>query len=148
MMIVTLIGYHVAGLTGALVATLAMCGPTAVLAYFLGRTWDRFKDAPWRIAVQAGLVPISVGLVGASAIVLTRAADHNWVAVADHRRDGRGRLLDAVESALDVRRRRPGRSCRPGLIAGSSKSRLLFLAETLSATRGDARIGLRARGVA
>ena len=52
-----------------------------MLAHFLGRTWDRFKDAPWRIAVQAGVVPISVGLVGASAIVLTRAADHSWVAV-------------------------------------------------------------------
>jgi chromate transporter len=80
-MLVTLIGYHVAGLAGAMVTTLAMCGPTAVLAHFLGRTWDRFKDAPWRMAVQAGLVPISVGLVGASAIVLTRAADHSWVAV-------------------------------------------------------------------
>jgi chromate transporter len=79
-MIVTLIGYHVAGLGGAIVTTLAMCGPTAVLAHFLGRAWDRFKDAPWRVAVQAGLVPISVGLIGASAIVLTRAADHNWVA--------------------------------------------------------------------
>lgn len=79
-MIVTLIGFHVAGLAGALVATLAMCGPTAVLALYLGRTWDRFKHAPWRVAVQAGLVPISVGLVGASAIVLTRAADHNWIA--------------------------------------------------------------------
>ena len=81
-MLVTLIGYHVAGLTGAVVTTLAMCGPTAILAQYLGRTWDRFKDAPWRMAVQAGLVPISVGLVGASAIVLTRAADHNWVAGA------------------------------------------------------------------
>lgn len=80
-MIVTLIGYHVAGFSGALVTTLAMCGPTAVLAHFLGRTWDRFKDAPWRIAVQEGLVPISVGLIGASAIVLTQAADRSWVAV-------------------------------------------------------------------
>ena len=79
-MLVTLIGYHVAGVAGALVTTLAMCGPTAVLAHFLGRTWDRFKDAPWRMAVQAGVVPISVGLVGASAIVLTGAADHSWVA--------------------------------------------------------------------
>ena len=79
-MLVTLIGYHVAGVAGALVTTLAMCGPTAVLAHFLGRTWDRFKDAHWRVVVQAGLVPISVGLVGASAIVLTRASDHNWVA--------------------------------------------------------------------
>jgi chromate transporter len=80
-MIVTLIGYHVAGLGGAIVATLAMCGPTAVLAHFLGRTWDGFKDAPWRVTVQAGLVPISVGLIGASAIVLTQAADHSWVAI-------------------------------------------------------------------
>jgi chromate transporter len=79
-MLVTLIGYHVAGFSGALVTTLAMCGPTAVLALFLGRTWDRFKDAKWRVAVQEGLVPISVGLVGATAIVLTRAADHNWMA--------------------------------------------------------------------
>jgi chromate transporter len=79
-MLVTLIGYHVAGFGGAVVTTLAMCGPTAVLASFLGRTWERFKDARWKIVVQAGLVPISVGLVGASAIVLTRASDHNWVA--------------------------------------------------------------------
>jgi len=79
-MLVTLIGYHVAGVAGALVTTLAMCGPTAVLAHFLGRTWDRFKDAPWRMAVQGGVVPISVGLVGASAIVLTGAANHSWVA--------------------------------------------------------------------
>jgi len=79
-MLVTLIGYHVAGLAGAVVTTFAMCGPTAILAHFLGRVWDRFKDAPWRIFVQAGLVPISVGLVGASAIVLTRAADHSWIA--------------------------------------------------------------------
>ena len=81
-MLVTLIGYHVAGIAGALVTTLAMCGPTAVLAHFLGRTWDRFKDsavARWRC--RPALVPISVGLVGASAIVLTGAADHSWVAV-------------------------------------------------------------------
>ena len=87
-MIVTLIGYHVAGVAGALVTTLAMCGPTAMLAHFLGRTWDRFKDAPWRVVVQAGLVPISVGLVGASAIVLTAPRTHNWVAgviTAGHR---------------------------------------------------------------
>jgi chromate transporter len=79
-MIVTLVGYHVAGFSGALVATLAMCGPTAVLAFFFARAWDRFKGARWRVVIQAGLVPVSVGLVGASAYVLARTADHNWVA--------------------------------------------------------------------
>lgn len=76
-MLVTLIGYHVAGVTGALITTFAMCGPTAVLAHFLGTAWDRFKHAPWRVAVQSGLVPISVGLVGASAIVLSQASVHS-----------------------------------------------------------------------
>lgn len=75
--IVALIGYHVAGLAGASVAITAMVVPTCVMAYFVARTWDRFKDARWRVAVQAGLVPVSLGLIGASAFVLARAADHN-----------------------------------------------------------------------
>jgi chromate transporter len=78
--IVALIGYHVAGFSGAAVAISAMCGPTCVLAFFVARTWDRFKDAHWRMAVQAGLVPVSLGLIGASAFVLARAADHNFYA--------------------------------------------------------------------
>lgn len=79
-MIVTLIGFHLAGLIGAMVATLAMCGPTAVLAYLLGRAWDRVRDARWRAVVESGLVPISVGLVAASAAVLTIATSTNLVA--------------------------------------------------------------------
>jgi len=75
--IVTLIGYHVAGLAGAAVATAAMCGPTCLLAFLVARTWDRFKGARWRIAIQAGLVPVSLGLIAASAFVLARTADHN-----------------------------------------------------------------------
>lgn len=79
-MIVTLIGFHLAGLLGAVVATLAMCGPTAVLAYLLGRAWDRFKEARWRTVVESGLVSISVGLVAASAVVLTIATSVNPLA--------------------------------------------------------------------
>jgi chromate transporter len=78
--IVALIGYHVAGLAGAGVAIGAMCGPTCVLAYLMARTWDRFKEARWRIALQAGLVPVSIGLIGASAFVLARTTDHNFYA--------------------------------------------------------------------
>lgn len=80
--IVTLIGYHVAGFAGAAVATTAMCGPTCVLAFYITRFWDRFKQARWRIAIQAGLVPVSLGLIGASAFVLARVADHNVYAAA------------------------------------------------------------------
>lgn len=78
--ITTLIGYHVAGMAGALVATVAMVGPTCVATYFITRAWDRFRDAPLRIAVQAGLVPVSIGLLAASAWILAWATDTSWVA--------------------------------------------------------------------
>jgi chromate transporter len=78
----TLIGYHVAGLTGAFVATAAMCGPTCLLAFWVGRVWDRFKDAPWRAAIQAGLVPVSIGLLAASAFVIARSAGGSLANIA------------------------------------------------------------------
>ena len=80
--IVTLIGYHVAGLLGALITTAAMCGPTCVVAFYVGDAWERFKDAPWRAAVQSGLLPISIGLIAASAFVVASVAAHNFVAVS------------------------------------------------------------------
>jgi chromate transporter len=80
--LVTLIGYHVAGISGAAVTTVAMCGPTCVFAYFVGRVWERFKYAPWRMAIQAGLVPVSIGLVAASAYLIARAANQDWVTLA------------------------------------------------------------------
>jgi chromate transporter len=80
--IVTLIGYHVAGAMGALVATLAMCGPTCIFAFYVGGVWERFKDAPWRTVIQAGLFPISIGLIFASAFVIAWATAQNWAAVA------------------------------------------------------------------
>jgi chromate transporter len=80
LIIVTLIGYHAAGLAGALVATVAMCGPTCVVAFWVGRIWDRFKEARWRIAIQAGLVPVSIGLMAASAYIVAGVADHNAIA--------------------------------------------------------------------
>ena len=80
--IVTLIGYHVAGLLGALVATLAMCGPTCVFAFYVGHAWERFREAPWRAAIQAGLFPISIGLIASSAFVVASVSAHNFAAVA------------------------------------------------------------------
>ncbi len=80
--VVTLIGWEVAGILGALAATLAMIGPTSVLAYLVGRVWHRFREARWRVAIQNGVTPMTIGLVAASAYVLSRAADTGLVAVA------------------------------------------------------------------
>ena len=80
-LIVTLIGYSVAGIFGALAATLAMCGPTAVLAYYVSRLLARSSASRWPAVIQAALVPLSIGLMSASALVLAQAADRTWLAV-------------------------------------------------------------------
>jgi chromate transporter len=81
-LIVSLVGWKVAGLAGAVVAMVAMCGPSSVLAYWFTQGWDRFRDAPLRTAVQRALAPVTVGLVVSSGYVLTRTTDHSWPAYA------------------------------------------------------------------
>jgi chromate transporter len=75
---VTLIGYHVAGVVGALVATFAMCGPACAVAFWVAQVFHRFREKKWRIAVQAGLVPLSIGLIASVALIIARSADHDW----------------------------------------------------------------------
>jgi chromate transporter len=81
-LVVTLIGWKVAGLAGALVATAAVCAPSCVLTFAVSQIWQRFRDAPWRIAVEAGLVPVTVGLMLAGGYLLTLSADHSLAAFA------------------------------------------------------------------
>lgn len=81
-MIVALIGQHVAGPLGAVVAMVAMIGPTAFLACAVARVFDRYRQARWRRAVEAGLVPVTIGLFAAAAWVVVRAADQNFTAIA------------------------------------------------------------------
>jgi chromate transporter len=79
-LIVTLIGYSVAGIAGGLAATLAMCGPTAILAYWVSRFLRRSSQSRWPAIIQAALVPLSIGLMGASALVLALTSDRTWMA--------------------------------------------------------------------
>jgi chromate transporter len=79
-LIVTLIGYSVAGIAGALAATLAMCGPTAILAYWVSRFLRRSSQSRWPAIIQAALVPLSIGLMGASGLVLALTSDRTWIA--------------------------------------------------------------------
>jgi chromate transporter len=75
-LVVSLIGYHVAGIAGALVATLAMAGPSALLAMLVVSVWDRFQGARWRRVTQAGLFPVIVGLALSGGCLITVAAAH------------------------------------------------------------------------
>jgi chromate transporter len=78
MMVVSLIGWRVAGLPGALVSTLAIAGPTSVLTYLTAGLWFEWRDKPVRKAIQAGLLPVTIGLVMASAALITKSTTLDW----------------------------------------------------------------------
>lgn len=80
-LLVTLIGFHVAGIAGALLATAAMIGPSCLLTYVAARTWQRFEQSRGRATLQASFVPLSLGLIAASALVLARTVDVSFLAV-------------------------------------------------------------------
>ena len=72
MLISTLVGWQVAGLPGALVATAGMTFPSCALTLAVSSIWFRFRDANWRRVVQTGITPVTVGLIGAGATLLAR----------------------------------------------------------------------------
>lgn len=78
MLIASLIGWRVAGFSGAMVATLSMCAPSGILVLTVSSAWFRFRDAPWRKLIQAGITPVTAGLVMAAAVLLTRSSTVHW----------------------------------------------------------------------
>lgn len=74
MLMVIVIGYHVAGLPGAALAFAGFFGPASVLAFAASRVWNRFEGSPWRLSVQRGLAPLAVGLMAAGTIAIARTA--------------------------------------------------------------------------
>ena len=77
-LIASLIGWKVAGIPGALVALAAICGPAAVLAWWVSELWERFKDSPWRRAIQRAIAPVVVALILSSGFIIATPASPDW----------------------------------------------------------------------
>lgn len=73
-LVVTLIGWEIAGLAGALATTLAMCLPMSVLIYLLIDRWESFSGKRWQKAISIGVAPLAVGLVFSGATLIAQAA--------------------------------------------------------------------------
>lgn len=77
-LIVSLVGWKVFGIAGALVALGAMCGPAAALSWWVSGLWERFRERRWRIAMQRALGAIAVGFVLSSGFVLATPNGLDW----------------------------------------------------------------------
>ena len=80
-LIVSLLGWQIAGLTGLLVATFAINLPHCILAFWVGRATARLSEKPWARAVKDALIPVTTGLILASGVVMAQAADRGLLAV-------------------------------------------------------------------
>lgn len=79
--VVSMIGWHMAGLFGLVVATLAMVVPSSCIAFFAGRALRRHADNTlWQLTRNV-LAPIAVGLILASGAVMAHAADRGVLTV-------------------------------------------------------------------
>lgn len=79
-LVVTLIGWKVAGLAGALAATTAMCLPMSIVIYLLIDRWEGFAGKRWQQAISLGVSPLAVGLIFSGATLIAQAADFGWAA--------------------------------------------------------------------
>lgn len=77
-LIASLIGWKVAGIPGALVALAAICGPAAVIAWYVSELWERFKDSAWRRAIQRAIAPVVVALILSSGYVIATPGAPDW----------------------------------------------------------------------
>ncbi len=78
MMIVTLIGWHVAGWPGRVRDVRGEVRAVVAGDDRRDARVERFKDRPWRRYVQLGLVPMTAGSRAASAALIARASDTAW----------------------------------------------------------------------
>ena len=81
-MTVTLLGWHIYGIIGALVATFAIVWPSSILIFFLQRFILGIKDPVKKKSIQYAAAALAIGLVLSSAWEIALQINHGIAAYA------------------------------------------------------------------
>lgn len=79
---VTVMGWQIAGLAGALATTLGLALPALVFPFIVSRLGRMEQFERLIGALQRGLGPVALGLVGATCLLLIRGAPGGWKGIA------------------------------------------------------------------
>jgi chromate transporter len=77
MLMVSVIGYRVAGYPGAAAALVGFFLPAGLLTFGVARVWDRYSDSPLKRACERGLAPVTIGLMLAGTLILAHTVIHS-----------------------------------------------------------------------
>lgn len=77
----TFTGFHLQGVSGALVATASIFAPAMVLMTVISAGYERFKDSSRAKDFLAGVTPTVVGLVASAALLLWPSTIASWRAM-------------------------------------------------------------------
>lgn len=75
----TYLGYRMAGVPGAVVATAAVCIPSFVIIYLISLVYDRFMEAPWVAYAFQGIRAGVVYLILSVGLKMLREMERNWL---------------------------------------------------------------------
>ena len=75
----TFIGYKVAGISGAVVATIAMFLPPGILIMICSRFIDYFKNSSVLKSVFKGIHPVVIGMIFAACFIIIQSMPHEWL---------------------------------------------------------------------
>jgi chromate transporter len=73
-LLATLVGWKVAGIPGAVVASLALFVPSSIVYYAVARQWSTHRGKTWHNTLELGLAPVAAGLILAGSLVILRAS--------------------------------------------------------------------------
>lgn len=79
-LLVTLLGWQIGGAWGAVVSTIGIFAPSAILIYGVAHLWTRYKDARWQKALERGLRPVASGMILSAGYVLFMSLAGGWPA--------------------------------------------------------------------
>lgn len=79
---VTVMGWQIAGLAGALATTIGLALPSLVFPFVVSRLGRRARFERAMRALQRGLGPVAIGLMVSTATLLVRQAPGEWMGAA------------------------------------------------------------------
>jgi chromate transporter len=117
-MMISLVGWRVAGLAGLTAATLAAIVPSSIIAFIVGRLYMRFSSQAWFPVVKDALPPLVLGLIMASGVVTAQAAVSDTIGLV---------IIIISASVVAFTRRNPLVAIATGAIIGLMAGRLGYL---------------------